>query len=168
MDNINDSEREIRAAMDRLNEKEKEIRITDEFFKTPPDHWETKGSREDNGFTSKLKNVLSILTPIMFVVIIVLSVAAVFMWKDIGTLQTSIKTLNSKINSIDTAGLKSQLVVLETKVEHMAKENEKLRNEIAQIHNDIDALKAKREKAEAQRQAVTKKKTPAPPQQKQR
>jgi len=168
MDNISDSEREIRAAMDRLNERENEIKITDEFFKMPPDHWESKGIKEENGIMSRLKILMSILMPIVLLAVIVLCAAAIFLWKDVGAMKTSLNQLNSKINSIDTAGVKSQLVVVETKVEHMAKENEKLKNEIAKLNDEIETLKAKKEKQEVYKQPAKKKKPAATVQQKQR
>jgi sensor histidine kinase YesM len=144
----------------KIDDTGKQIKIDDDFFKMPEEQWKPKEINGENGTVEKIKHLLPILMPIVFILIIIIGAATIFLRMQISVINDNLIYLNKTVSNIDTASLKSEMTAMETKIERLNKENEKLKSEMAHLGNEIEAIKARKEKTDtsAQKQPAAKKK----------
>ena len=150
--------------MIKLDEEEKQVKNDDDLFRIPEDHLNIKDTFEEKrGFLSKLKDLSPLLHIVTGLLVIIVGIIAVLAWINMSAISAETKDLRAKMNSIDMAGLKSQLATVESSLENMKKEDEKFRANVSQLNNEVHTMKAKIEKAEAviQKQQPLAKKKPA-------
>ncbi|MCX5808125.1 MAG: hypothetical protein NTX36_01925 [Proteobacteria bacterium] len=150
--------------MIKLDEEEKQVKNDDELFRIPEDHLNIQDTFEEKrGLLSKLKDLSPPLYIATGLLVIVVGIIAVLSWINMSALSAEITDLRAKMNSIDTAGLKSQLATIESRLDNMKKEDEKFRADVSQLNNEVRTVKAKIEKAEAviQKQQPVARKKPA-------
>ncbi len=141
----------------------REIKIDDDFFKMPEEPLKPIVNNEDSGIAAKIKNLFPILLPAVLILIIIIGIVTVFLRIQISAAQNDIVTLNNKVSSIDMSDFKSSIAAMDEKIESVNKENDRLKSDLAQLRNEMVAIKAKKEKADAsvQKKVVPKKKAPA-------
>ncbi|MCX5806142.1 MAG: hypothetical protein NT010_08775 [Proteobacteria bacterium] len=144
----------------KIDDTEKEIKIDDDFFKMPEEHLKPKINIEEEGFASKINHLLPVLLPVVIILIIIVGAATIFLRMQISTTKGDIINLDRKISSIDFASFKSEITAVNTKLERISKENDKLKSDLAQLKNEMETVKARKEKADAsaQKQPAVKKK----------
>ena len=150
--------------MIKLDEEEKQVKNDDELFGIPEDHLNIKDTFEEKrSLFSKLKDLSPLLHIVTILLVIVVGIIAVLSWVNMSAISAETTDLRAKITSIDTAGLKSQLAAIESRLDNMKKEDEKFRADASQLNNEIHTLKGKVEKLEAvnQKQQPAAKKKPA-------
>jgi hypothetical protein len=144
----------------KIDDTEKQIKIDDDFFKMPDEHWKPQEIDEENSVNAKIKKLLPLLMPIAFVLIIIIGAATVFLRMQISATNGDVINLDKKVSSIDLAAFKSEVTAIETKLERVNKENDKLKSDLAHLRNEIEVLKARKEKIDtpASKQPSAKKK----------
>ena len=116
----------------------------DGFPNFPP----RKGKPEEQGVKGKAGAVMKKI-PVVTVILIVLIVLVGIMTFSVAA---RISTLSAEIE--ETKGIKTQIgglqATLDAKIEALNKERDRLKSEVAQLHSDIDAMRAQqRHQAEA-------------------
>jgi hypothetical protein len=144
----------------KIDEDEKTTKIDDDFLKIPLHQWNVQEKNREKCGTSKIREFLPYLSPVSLVLIILVAIATGYLWMQVSALSTGIKSVNAVIGTMDVGSLKSRLAIAETALEQINKENGHLKSELAKLSNEVDVMKAKREKAEAaaSKQPPTKKK----------
>jgi hypothetical protein len=147
----------------KIDEDDKKTKSDDDFLKIPLHQWNVQEKTRDKYGISKMKELSPSLLPVSLILIILLAMATGYVWTQVSTLNTGIKNMNLAVNSLDVGGLKSRLMVAETSIEEMRKENGRLKGEFARLTNEMEAMKARKEKADAValKQAPAKKKPAA-------
>lgn len=121
--------------MIKLDEEEKQVKNDAEYFRIPENHLNVKDTFEKKrGLISKPKGLLPVLNIITSLLVIVVGIIAVLSWINISAISAEIKDLRTKINSVDTAGLKSQLATIESRLDNTKKEDEKFRAEVSRLN----------------------------------
>jgi septal ring factor EnvC (AmiA/AmiB activator) len=149
--------------MIKLDEEEKQAKNDDELFRIPENHLNIRDTYEKKSLLSKLKDLMPLLHIVTGLLVVIVGIIAVLSWINMSALSAEITDLRAKMNSVDTAGMKSQLAAVESKMENMKKEDEKFRADMSQLNNEVHTLKGKIEKLEAagQKQQPAAKKKPA-------
>jgi len=134
--------------MDKQNDDKKRPFDEDDPFDMPIDQINLRGYGSEKKKPSKFREKLPSILFVCGLFIIVVGIAAGILWINFTALKTEVSGLRAKINSMDVVSIKSQIKSQEEKLDVAKKENEKLKNELAQLKKDIDAIKAKKEKAD--------------------
>jgi len=144
----------------KIDDTGKQIKIDDDFFKMPEEQWKPKEIDGEGSAVEKIKNLLPLLLPIAFVLIIVIGAATAFLRMQISVVKGDIVNLDKKVSNVDFAAFKSEIAAFQTKLERINKENDKLKFDLAQLRNEMDVIKARKEKSDmsAQKQSAAKKK----------
>ena len=144
----------------KIDEEDKKTKIDDDFLKIPMHQWNVQERSRDKYGISRVKEFLPHLAPVSIVLIILLAIATGYLWTQVSALNAGIKNLNLTVGSMDVDSLKSRLVAAETSLARMDKENGRLKAELAKLANEMETMKARREKADAAalKQAPAKKK----------
>jgi cell division protein FtsB len=145
----------------KIDEEDKKTKIDDDFLKIPMHQWNVQDKSRDRYGTSRVKEFFPSLLPVSLVLVILVAVATGYLWTQVSALGAGIKNLNLMVNTMDVGSLKSRVIIAETTLEQLNKENGHLKAELAKLTNEMDTLKARqRERAEAaaQKQAAPKKK----------
>jgi septal ring factor EnvC (AmiA/AmiB activator) len=113
------------------------------------EQWKPKNNYGEETIISKIKHLLTLFLPVItFILIIIIGAATVFLRTQISTMNDNLIYLNKIVSNIDTASLKSEMTAIETKIGAVSKENEKLKSELARLESVIESIKAKKEKAD--------------------
>jgi len=149
--------------MIKLDEEEKQAKSDEDIFSIPENHLNIKDTYEKKDLPSKWKDLLPLLHIVNGLLVIIVGIVAVLSWINMSALNAEITELRAKMNSIDNAGLKSQLTAVESKLENIKKDNDKFRADASQNSNELHTLKVKIEKIEAaaQKQQPAAKKKPS-------
>lgn len=154
--------------MNKLDGEEKQVKNDDELFKIPEEYLNNKVTFEEKrGFLSKLHDLSPLLHVVTILLFVVVGIIAALSWINMSALSAELTDLRTKLNSIDTSGLKSQLAAIESRLDNLKKESEKNRGDVGQLNNEIHTIKAKIEKFDAsiqKQQAAAKKKPTDKPQ----
>ncbi|MCX5812698.1 MAG: hypothetical protein NT178_09165 [Proteobacteria bacterium] len=144
----------------KIDDTEKQINIDDDFFKMAEEQWKPKEKVGENSAVAKIKHLLPVFLPITFILIIIIGAATAFMRTKIIDMDESLIYLHKIVSSIDTAALRSEMTAMEAKIERINKENDKLKSDLAQLNNEMEIIKARKEKADmpVQKQPAAKKK----------
>jgi hypothetical protein len=144
----------------KIDEEDKKANSDDDFLKIPLHQWNVQERTSDKYGISRAKEFLSYLAPASLVLTILLALATGYLWTQVSSLNAGIKNLNLMISSMDVESLKSKLAAAENSLAHVDKENGRLKAELAKLTNEVEAMKARKEKADAAalKQAPAKKK----------
>jgi hypothetical protein len=147
----------------KIDEEDKKTKSDDDFLKIPMHQWNVQEKTSDKYGISKMRELLPALLPVSLILTILLAIATGYLWKQVSAVNTGIKNLNLTMNGLDVGGLKSRLMIAEASIEERGKENGRLKAELAKLNSEMEALKARKEKAEAAalKQASVKKKPAA-------
>jgi len=133
----------------KIDEDDKKTKVDDDFFKIPLQQWNVQEKNFQQNRISRAKELLPYLSPVSLVLTILIAIATGYLWMQISSLGTGIENLNVKVSGMDTTSLKSRLMTAEAALEHVNKENNNLKSELAHLRNEMEAMKARKEKAEA-------------------
>jgi len=145
----------------KIDDFEKPANTEDDFFKMAEEQWKPKNNYGEETVVSKIKHFLPLVVPVIaFILIIIIGAATFFLRMQISTMNENLVYLNKIVSAIDTAGLKSEMTALEAKIERISNENDKLKSDLVHLRNEIESIKARKEKADtsAQKQNAAKKK----------
>jgi cell division protein FtsB len=147
----------------KIDEEDKKTKSDDDFLKIPLHQWNVQEKTRDKYGISRIKEFLPSLLPVSLVLIILLALATGYVWTQVSALNAGIKNMNLTVNNMDVGGLKSRLIIAENSIEEITKENGRLKAELARLHNELEATRARKEKADAAalKQASAKKKPAA-------
>jgi len=111
--------------MIKLDEEEKQVKNDAEYFRIPEDHLNIKDTFEEKrDLFSKLKDLSPLLHIVTILLVFVVGIIAVLSWVNMSAISAETTELRAKMNSIDTAGLKTQLATIESRLDNIKKEDE--------------------------------------------
>jgi len=134
----------------KIDDFEKPKNTEDDFFKMAEEQWKPKNNYVEENIFSRIKNILPVFLPIItFILLIVIGAATVFFRMQLSAMNENLIYLNKIVNTIDTASLQSEITAMGKKIEGINKENDKLKSDVAYLKNELDTIKARKEKIDA-------------------